>query len=112
MNNKYFRNRIERSPLGSMGLDLLDAQQKLVSQEYKIELLRIKGAMYKAYFFRNDVLAKKLEKQAKENVDALTGEFDGFGYASWRANAVFRTLEDMFYQDILTEREYEECEKL
>jgi hypothetical protein len=37
MNNKYFRNRIERSPLGSMGLDLLDAQQRLVSQEYNTE---------------------------------------------------------------------------
>lgn len=42
MNDKYFRNRIERSPLGKMGLDLLDAQQKLILQEYEIESLRIK----------------------------------------------------------------------
>ena len=74
MNDKYFRNRIERSPLGKMGLDLLDAQQKLILQEYEIESLRIKWAMYKAYFFHNSELAEKLEKQEEENKDALTGE--------------------------------------
>ena len=63
MNDKYFRNRIERSPLGKMGLDLLDAQQKLILQEYEIESLRIKGAMYKAYFFHNSELAEKFGKQ-------------------------------------------------
>ena len=112
MNDKYFRNRIEKSPLGSMGLDLLDAQQKLMSQEYEIESLRIKGAMYKAYFFRNSELAEKLRKQWEENADALTGEFDGFSYASWRANAVYRTLEDMWCEGILTEKEYKECKHL
>lgn len=112
MNDKYFRNRIERSPLGKTGLDLLEAQQKLILQEYEIESLRIKGAMYKAYFFRNSELAEKLSKQAKENADALTGEFDGFSYASWRANAVYRTLEDMLYEGIITEKEYRECERL
>lgn len=112
MNDKYFMNRIKRSPLGSMGLDLLEAQEKLISQEYEVESLRIKGAMYKAYFFRNSGLAEKLGKQAKENADALTGEFDGFSYASWRANAVYRTLEDMWCEGILTEKEYRECKYL
>ena len=69
------------------GLQLLEAQEKLVSQEYEIENLRVKAAMYKAYFFRNFMLAEKLEKQSEENRDALIGEFDGFSYASWRANA-------------------------
>jgi hypothetical protein len=46
-----------------MGLDLLDAQQKLILQEYEIESLRIKGAMYKAYFFHNSELAEKFSKQ-------------------------------------------------
>ena len=64
MNDTYFRNRIERSPLGNMGLQLLESQEKLVSQEYEIENLRIKAAMYKAYFFRNSILAEKLEKQS------------------------------------------------
>lgn len=112
MNDKYLKNRIGKSPLGSMGLGLLEAQEKLILQEYEIESLRIKGAMYKAYFFRNSELAEKLGKQAKENVDALTGEFDGFSYASWRANAVYRTLEDMLYEGIITEKEYRECERL
>lgn len=109
MDNKYFKNRIERSPLGKRALDLLDAQQTLILQEYEIESLKIKGAMYKAYFFRNSELAEQLKKQEEENTDALTGEFDGFSYASWRANAVYRTLEDMWCEGILTEKEYREC---
>ena len=109
MNDIYFRNRIERSPLGNMGLQLLESQEKLVSQEYEIENLRIKAAMYKAYFFRNSSLAEKLQKQSEENRDALIGEFDGFSFASWRANAVYRTLEDMCDEGLLTEKEYREC---
>lgn len=66
MNDTYFRNRIERSPLGNMGLQLLESQEKLVSQEYEIENLRIKVAMYKAYFFRNSILAEKLENKVKK----------------------------------------------
>lgn len=109
MNYTYFGNRIEKSPLGNMGLQLLEAQEKLVSQEYEVENLRIKAAMYKAYFFCNFILAEKLEKQSEENRDALIGEFDGFSYASWRANAVYRTLENMFDEGLLTEKEYREC---
>lgn len=66
MNYTYFGNRIERSPLGNMGLQLLEFQEKLVSQEYEIENLRIKAAMYKAYFFRNSSLAEKLQKKVKK----------------------------------------------
>ena len=51
MNYTYFGNRIERSPLGNMGLQLLEAQEKLVPQEYEVENLRIKAAMYKAYLW-------------------------------------------------------------
>ena len=51
MNDKYFKNRIENSSLGSAGLKLLNAQEKLISQEYEIELLRIIAAQYKAFFF-------------------------------------------------------------
>ena len=109
MNYIYFGNRIERSSLGNLGLQLLESHEKLVSQEYKIENLRIKAAMYKAYFFRNSSLAEKLQKQSEENRDALIGEFDGFSFASWRANAVYRTLEDMCDEGLLTEKEYREC---
>ncbi len=109
MNYTYFGNRIERSPLGNMGLQLLEAQEKLVSQEYEVENLRIKAAMYKAYFFRISTLAEKIQKQSEENRNALIGEFDGFSYASRRANAVYRTLEDMCDEGLLTEKEYREC---
>ena len=95
MNYTYFGNRIERSPLGNMGLQLLETQEKLVSQEYEIENLRIKAAMYKAYFFRNSILAEKLQKQSEENRDALIGEFDGFSYASWRASKTVKYTGDI-----------------
>lgn len=109
MNDKYFKNRIENSLLGSAGLELLDTQKKLISQEYEIEMLRIKVAKYKAFFFRESDLAIKLQEQEEENTDALIGEFDGYCYASWRANAIFRTLEDMCNEGLLTELEYREC---
>lgn len=110
MNYAYFGNRIEKSPLGNMGLQLLEDQEKLVSQEYEIENLRIKAAMYKAYFFRNSILAEKLRKQSEENRDALIGEFDGLSYASWRANAVYRTLENMCDEGLLLVVDFEEDE--
>ena len=77
----------------------------------KLRILELKQ-LYKAYFFYNSILAEKLQKQSEENRDALIGEFDGFCYASWRANAVYRTLEDMLYEGIITETEYRECERL
>ena len=49
------------------------------------------------------------EEQIKENYDYSVGEFDGFSYASWRANAVYRTLENMVYQGIITESDYRFC---
>lgn len=109
MNDKYFKNRIENSPLGSAGLELLNAQEKLISQEYEIEILRIKAAKYKAFFFRESDIAIKLQKQEEENTDALIGEFDGFCWLSRRAFAVFRTLEDMYDEGLLTEDEYNKC---
>ena len=112
MNDKYFKNRIENSSLWSAGLELLDAQKKLISQEYEIEMLRIKAAKYKAFFFRVSDLAIKLQEQEEEYRDALVGEFDGYCYASWRANAVFRTLEDMYYECLITESEYRECKSI
>lgn len=109
---KYFKNRIENSPLGSAGLELLNAQEKLISQEYEIELLRIIAAQYKAFSFIIGDLGEKLQKQREENEDAVVGEFDGHCYASWRANAIFRTLEDMYNEGLITESEYRECKSI
>lgn len=106
MNDKYFGARVRESQLGSLGLELTNSQYRLISQEYEIELLRIIAAQYKAFFFHNCDLGEKLQKQREENEDALVGEFDGYCYASWRANAIFRTLEDMYNEGLLTEDEY------
>ena len=109
MNDKYFGERIRKSRLGSLGLELESSQYKLISQEYEIELLRIISAQYKAFFFHDWDLGNKLRKQRQENEDALVGEFDGYCYASWRVNAIFRTLEDMYNEGLLTEDEYKKC---
>ena len=37
MNYTYFGDRIERSSLGNLGLQLLESQEKLVSQEWNWE---------------------------------------------------------------------------
>lgn len=83
--------------------DIIDSQD-LVITEYKL-----KAAMYKAYFFCKNDLAETLGQQIKENHDNVVGEFDGFCYASWRARAVYRTLEDMVRQGIITESDYRFC---
>lgn len=83
--------------------DIIDSQELIIT-EYKM-----KAAMYKAYFFHKYELAEILEKQINENYDNITGEFDGFCYASWRANAVYRTLEDMVNQNIITDSDYRFC---
>lgn len=112
MNDRYFKDRIENSPLGSAGLKLLDTQEKLISQEYEIGMLRIKAAKYKAFFFRESDLARKLQKQEEENTDVLIGEFDGFCWSGRRASAVFRTLENMYDEGLITESEYRECKSI
>lgn len=94
----------------NLGTELLELNAIISSQEKEIEMLRLKAAKYKAYFFMKNDLADKLEKQIHENLGALTGEFNGFCYASWRANAIFRSLEDMLEDKIITEQEYRECE--
>lgn len=109
MNDKYFGTRIENSTLGKAGIDLLNAQAKLISQGYEIEILRLKAARWKASVFQEWDLENKLRDQITENKDALVGDFDGFCYASWRTNAVFRTLEDMVFEGLITEKEYKEC---
>ena len=92
-----------------LGRELVNLNQTVINQEFTIEELRIKAAMYKAAFFGRHDLYDKLRKQRDENHGARIGEFDGFCYASWRANAVFRTLEDMLDDELITQKEYDEC---
>lgn len=73
------------------------------------EILRLKVAMYKAYFFGKHELADQLRDQASENRDNQIGEFDGFCYSSKRANAQFKTLEDMAAEGAITKDQYAFC---
>ncbi len=109
MNDIYFDERVKHNRIANLGFELVNTQRKLVCQEYEIEKLRIKAAMYRAFFFHNFDLAERLRDQNKENDDALIGEFDGFCYASCRRDAIFRSLEDMCVDELLTEEEYREC---
>ena len=85
---------------------------KLVSQELKIENLKLKGAMYKAFFFHMWDLGERLKIQIAENSYACIGEFDGFCYSSKRGNAKYRTLENLMNDGIITKIEYNECNQL
>ena len=81
----------------------------IARQEVEIEDLRVKCAKYKALHFHRWELGKKLQNQTEENMNNLVGEYDGFCYSSIRANAVFRTLERMLYDEIINKEEYEFC---
>lgn len=74
-----------------------------------LEEYRIKAAMYYSFHMHKWDLGKKLNEQLQENKDAIIGEFDGFCYSSRRANAVYRTLEDMFRDGMITREEYNFC---
>ena len=78
-------------------------------QTIEIEMLRILSAKHKAFFCGQDILGYTLQDQITENYNAHRGEFDGFCYSSKRAKAVFRTLEDMAKDGIITKKEYDFC---
>lgn len=51
MNDMYFDERVKHNRIGNLGFELVNTQRKLVYQEYEIEKLRIKAAMYRAFSF-------------------------------------------------------------
>ena len=65
--------------------------------------------MYYSFHMRRWDLGKKLNEQLRENSNAIIGEFDGFCYFSRRASAIYRTLEDMLRDGIITREEYNFC---
>ena len=95
--------------LEDLGAEMIATQRRAESVGMEKEQYRLKAAMYRNLFIHNFELGQKLQEQITENNNALIGEFDGFSYASWRANAVFRTLENMLEDGILTEKEYMSC---
>ena len=84
-------------------------RQELEHLSVALEEYRIKAAMYYSLYMRRWDLGKKLNEQLRENMDAVIGEFDGFCYSSRRASAIYRTLEDMLREGIITRGEYDFC---
>lgn len=84
-------------------------RQELEQLSISVEEYRIKAAMYYSFHMHRWDLGKKLNEQLQENRDAIIGEFDGFCYSSRRASAVYRTLEDMIRDGIITREEYNFC---
>lgn len=99
----------QRSNVKGLVLDLLKGLEDADRYEMRLQKLRVTAAKYKALFFGKHDLSQKLCDQEKENIDACIGEFDGFSYSSARARAVFRTLEEMVDDGILSEDEYAFC---
>lgn len=89
--------------------DLRLQRMSLESLSFKYETQRLKTAMYYSFHMRNWELGERLQKQLQENTYASIGEFDGFSYSSVRANAMFRTLEDMVENGLITIEEYKFC---
>lgn len=104
--------RYERNLSMELGKELIHLNRIVSQQEMIIEELELKTAMYKSNFFHRFDLANRLSKQIDENSDANIGDFDGFCYCSWRANAVYRTLEDMCRCGLITSEEYSFCKEL
>ena len=89
--------------------ELRTNRQELERLSILVEEYRIKAAMYYSLHMGRWDLGERLRNQLQENNDAIIGEFDGLCHASWRANAVFRTLEDMVHDGIITREEYNFC---
>lgn len=89
--------------------ELRTNRQELERLSIAVEEYRIKAAMYYSFHMRRWDLGKKLNEQLQENMNAVIGEFDGFCYCSWRASAIYRTLEDMLRDEIITREEYNFC---
>lgn len=91
------------------GSDMMDICDELDAYKKKYEIQRLKTAKYYSFHMHRWNLADKLDDQIQGNQDALIGDFDGFCYSSRRANAIFRTLEDMVSGGIITVEEYNLC---
>lgn len=82
--------------------DIYTTERELQSAKQEIERLRFEAANYKAYFFHRTNLVEKLDKQQRSNFNAT---HQGFCITSDE----YLTLEDMFYDGILTDEEYKFC---
>lgn len=76
-------------------------------------MLRLKAGKCYAYYMHEWELGHKIDEQIKENEYAIQRIFGTtWTIASWIEGAVFRTLEDMRDEKIITEQEYSVVEKV
>ena len=92
------------------GMELINLNKTVAQQETIIDELMLKSAMYKASLFGRHDLADKLTEQIVENFNSCTGEWDGFCFSSCRAKAVYRNLNDMLRDGLITGEERRFCE--
>lgn len=92
--------------------DLVNIIENYKRLENKTYMLELEKSKYKAYFYGKSDLAEKLSNQLKENENYFIGADDGFCFSSERANAIFRTLEDMQEQNIISKEEYIFCKEV
>ena len=92
------KNRFDSvSDFGQDLMDLVAAYRALQNEYVRCKLI---AALFKAYYYNEDDIAKKLEKQLDENRNSLTDEY---------SNYVYRTLNDMNHDGIITDKEYGFC---
>lgn len=95
--------------LRELGNEIISLCDNNFSLRISVEEFRLKAAMYKARFYDRSELAETLNKQILENLQNAIGEWDGFSYSSVRADAVYRTLEDIKEQKLITQEDYLFC---
>ena len=81
-----------------LGRELIGLNNLVEEQQYYIYELQLKAALYKAYFFHKHSLTEKIENQLHDNIAS-----------SILSGKTYRTLEDMYMQDLITESEYKFC---
>lgn len=96
--------------ISNFGQDLMDLVAVYRALQDRVEFYRLKAALYKAYFYHNNRLSKQLENQIDKNRNSKFEDgFDGFCYDSRYTNSVYRTLEGMLLDGVISNEEYEFC---
>jgi hypothetical protein len=92
------KNRFDN--ISDFGQDLMDLVVAYRALQNEAVRLKLTAALLKAYYYDEDDIAKKLEKQLDENRISLIDEY---------SNYVYRTLDDMRHDGIITDKEYGFC---
>ena len=90
---------------------ITEMQLEIEYLEIKCGQLELEKAEYKSRVFGKYTLVEKLEEQIRMNrIYKYKDRFDGFCYHSL-PNGKYRTLKEMFLDEIITKEEYEFCDR-